>query len=238
MHTQLLMREYIERKARNSSYSERAFARDVGLSAGFLKLLFQGKKRLGHTRALEIARKLGWSERQIGACMRSTHHVLQPEQFFELSDWFHFAIVESLKAPRPPRELSSLARRLGISVTEARYSLEKLLALGMVEKSAEGKYLPREEYEAPPISHEAVKKYHRQTLAKAVRAIDEQASDRREMRALTLAFDPDRLEEAKESIRKFVSAFERRFSTGERSAVYQMNVTFVQMDQSPKRRKE
>jgi len=60
--TDFLMAEYVRRKDDNGRYSERSFAQALGLSPGFLKLLFQGKKHLSLARAQEITLRLQWTE--------------------------------------------------------------------------------------------------------------------------------------------------------------------------------
>src|SRR5689334_9211079 len=57
----LLQREYESRCARNSRYSLRAFARDVGLSPGGLSQVLRGRMGLSEKTASRIAERLGWS---------------------------------------------------------------------------------------------------------------------------------------------------------------------------------
>lgn len=60
--TDYLITEYVRRRNGNSRYSERAFAQAIGLSPGFMNLLFKGKKQLSLARAADIAHRLNWTE--------------------------------------------------------------------------------------------------------------------------------------------------------------------------------
>lgn len=58
----MLKQEYADRKARRPAYSERAFARDLKVSAGYISLLFRRRRSLSPTKGIEIARRLGWPD--------------------------------------------------------------------------------------------------------------------------------------------------------------------------------
>jgi hypothetical protein len=105
-----LLREFVDRKTKNTRYSERAFARAAGVSPGFLKLVFQGKRSLSLEKARAVADRLGWTgpeAEQFLAIVQNEKKSrrLDPskvtvEQFTEISDWFHFALMELLKVIR------------------------------------------------------------------------------------------------------------------------------------------
>lgn len=50
----------------------------------------------------------------------------------------------------------------------------------------------------------------------------------RELRGLTMAFDKDRMAEAKKDIQKFVAQFEKKYGKGNRNSVYQLSLAFFQ----------
>ncbi|MGZ3653579.1 MAG: TIGR02147 family protein, partial [Bdellovibrionota bacterium] len=194
-----LVTEYLERKGKNARYSERAFAKSAGLSAGFLKLLFQGKRALSPEKAREVANRLGWSELEATEFLATVQREKltrkgkpQPphqtiECFAEISDWYHFAIVEILKTKRRI-SVEEIVRRLGISSTEAQFSLRALARAGLIRLD-QGSPVAIENYVVPAMSTSAIRKFHSQMLTKARDAIEGQPVSKRELRSLTLAID-------------------------------------------------
>ncbi len=235
---EFLLREFVGRKARNERYSERAFARTLGLSPGFLKLVFQGKRSLSLDKAREVADRLGWTGLEAEAFLAS----LQKEkdgprsagatvkQFGEISDWFHFAIVELLKIKNKKWGAAEIAKRLGISRAEADYALQLLREHGLIQAKA-GEYRSvATQYVVPAFSSSGIRKFHRQMLEKAIAAIEEQKVEERRLRSLTLAVDSARMDEAAQMIKDFMQRFERRFTTGKPDRVYQLTLAFFGLD--------
>lgn len=238
-----LISEYVRRKNDNNRYSERAFARALGLSPGFLKLLFQGKKQLSLARAQEVTFKLDWTESQRAKFLNSIQaqsakkakslkgkFLLSDLDFFEISDWFHFAIIELIKSKDGLCSLEEICKRLVISKTEASFALKHLKRLNMIEEVANSHYRVPETYEVPSTTSEGIRKHHKQMLQKAKDAVDEQAVDKRDLRGLTLAFDESRVQEAQEDIQKFVAQFEKKYGKGSRNSVYQLSLTLFRLD--------
>ena len=241
-YVDLLINEFVQRRTSNARYSERAFAQSLGLSPGFLKLLFQGKKQLGLPRAKEIANRLNWTEPQKIRFLRSfadssNHRVsslkkkflLSDKDFFEISDWFHFAIIEFIKVKKGSVEIDDICKGFSLSKTEVSFALKHLLRLGVVGEESK-RYSVPDAYEVPSISSEGIKKFHKQILDRAARAVDEQAIESRELRGLTLAFDKTKIKEAKKEVQKFVSSFEKKFGKGNPDSVYQLSVALFQLD--------
>lgn len=238
-----LMAEYIRRKNDNSRYSERAFAQALGLSPGFLKLLFQGKKQLSLARAQEITLRLQWTEAQRVAFLNSIQiasakkaktlkgkFLLNELDFFEVSDWFHFAIIELIKSKNGECTIQEICRRLEISKTEATFALKHLKRLKMIEGVKKDSYQVPESYEVPSITSEGIRKYHKQMLQRAKDAVEEQNLDERDLRGLTIAFDKARVHEAKKDIQKFVAQFEKKYGKDSRNSVYQLSLAFFRLD--------
>lgn len=238
-----LMAEYVRRKSDNNRYSERAFAQALGLSPGFLKLLFQGKKQLSLARAQEITHRLQWTEAQkvkfLNAIQTASakkakilkgKFLLSDMDFFEISDWFHFAIVELIKSKNGQASLEEICGRLEISKTEASFALKHLVRLNLVEDLKKGVYKVPESYEVPSTTSAGIRKYHKQMLQRAKDAVETQTMGERDLRGLTLAFDRARMHEAKEDIQKFVGQFEKKYGKGSRNSVYQLSLALFRLD--------
>lgn len=238
-----LMAEYVRRKNDNSRYSERAFAQALGLSPGYLKLFFQGKKQLSLARAQEVALRLQWTESQKAKFLNSIHtasakkaktlkgkFLLSDLDFFEISDWFHFGIIELIKAKDGQCRLEEICQRLEISKNEATFALKHLKRLKMVEEEKKGIYRVPDSYEVTSITSEGIRKYHKQMLERAKDAVENQTMNERDLRGLTIAFDRARVNEAKEDIQKFVAQFEKKYGKGSRDSVYQLSLALFRLD--------
>lgn len=238
-----LMAEYVRRKSDNSRYSERAFAQALGLSPGFLKLLFQGKKKLSLTRAQEITLRLPWTESQRAKFLKAVQaqsankakalkgkFLVNDVDFFEISDWFHFAIIELIKARNGQCNLEEVCKFLAISKTEAAFALKHLKRLNLIEEVARASYRVPESYEVPSTTSAGIRKHHKQMFQRAKEAIDEQIVTERELRGLTIAFNKSRMQEAAEDIQKFVAQFEKKYGSGTRDSVYQLSLAFFRLD--------
>jgi cyanate lyase len=206
-----LFREYQERKSRSRGYSERAFARDIGLSPGFLKLLMQRKKKISADRARKVARTLMWSEEKIA--FLTSEVSIHDLDFLEITDWYHFAVIEMLRTSKTGLTADEMGRRLGITRSEVDYAMKHL-------QSTRGD------------SREGETKLQRQTLTKAIEALDNQPTAT--FRTECLAFDPARAEEVRTFFEKVVEDFKTKFSEGDRTAISQLNLAFHRLDK-PKR---
>jgi uncharacterized protein (TIGR02147 family) len=241
--TDFLMAEYVRRKNSNNRYSERSFAQALGLSPGFLKLLFQGKKQISLERARQVSYRLQWTEEQRAKFLNSLQadsakksktlkgkFLLSDADFFEISDWFHFAVIELIKARNGRCTLDGICKYLQISKTEAAFALTHLMRLNLIEEFKKDTFQVLESYEVPSISSSGIRKYHQQILQRAKDAVEMQSMAERDLRGLTIAFDKDRLTEAKKDIQKFTAQFEKKYGSGSKNSVYQLSLAFFRLD--------
>ena len=236
-----LVAEFLERRSKNPRYSERAFAKSVGISPGYLKLLFQGKRSLSPEKAKAVADRLGWSELEALEFQNSVRNeklvrkgkaplaAMPVESFAEISDWYHFAIVELLKV-KSRISVSEMADRLNISETEAQFSLRALERHGLIRMEGE-RPVAVKNYIVPAMSSSGIRKFHAQMLQKARESIENQPLSARKHRGLTLAFDSSRSEEAAAMIKEFMTRFEKKFSGGKPDRVYQLSLAFFSLEQ-------
>lgn len=246
-YVDLLVAEYVRRKTQNERYSERSFAKSLGLSPAYLKLIFQNKRVLSPRRAAEVASRLPWSERErIQFCQlnydakdrtrnrkQKVVHTkyLAKKDFHELSDWYYFAILELFKLKMKALDADQIAKVLNISKTVVKFSIEKLLRAGLLGNDPGGGFKAQENYEVPSISSEGIRNFHSQMLEKAKAAVFTQSFEQRDLRGLTLAFEKKRMKEAKKYIENFVNDFERKFGKGHFDSVYQLNLAFFRLDE-------
>lgn len=206
-------------------------------------MLFQGKKQISHTRAREVSHRLQWTEEQRAKFLSSLQadsakksktlkgkFLLSDGDFFEISDWFHFAIIELIKAKEGQCTLEGICNYLKISKTEAAFALKHLTRLNLIEEIKKGTFRVLESYEVPSISSSGIRKYHQQMLQRAQEAVEMQTMSERDLRGLTIAFDKACLPEAKKDIQKFVGQFEKKYGRGSKNSVYQLSLAFFRLD--------
>jgi uncharacterized protein (TIGR02147 family) len=217
------------RSQTNPRYSLRAFARDLGISAGRLSLVLNNKQGLSVERARNIAEKLNLSGKSLEAfCLlveqadsRSKtqrtaaqkkldtvdlfqYKVLPDDAFRMVSDWYHYALHRLLQMKITPSDPKFLAKRLGISEEEVDAALERMKRLGLLE-DVKGKLRAvvtrlTTTNNVPSI---AIRRYTKQLLNKALVAIDKQSVEERDISTITLAINDKNIDQFRELIKKF-----------------------------------
>lgn len=227
----MLRSKFAERVASNRSYSLRSFARDLQLDPGFLSYLMSGKRKLSLSRAFEVSRrlKLGSDESQMFLAVvqaenkpgselaehaisvlatlqkpKGIYQKLSLDIFALISEWYHYAILELSLQDRVRLSPQSIAKRLGITTSEAKLALDRLLKLGLLQER-NGRLCKSDRHISPSgqIASTAIRKRHSQILEKAMQALRERPIEEREFQSITMSIDPSLLPEAKRRIQSF-----------------------------------
>jgi uncharacterized protein (TIGR02147 family) len=252
-----LLREELEvRCERNPRYSLRAFARDLGITSSRLSEVLTGRYGLSRQAAQAIAEKLGWNESEsvIFCDLVDSEHArtkkakaeaksrlesgseyqqLTLDSFQVISDWYHYAILELTLVHDFKSDPKWIARRLGISDHIVNAAIDRLKRLDLlIEKN--GRLCATSGFTASPsgIPSDALKKFHRQLLEKAVSSIHLQTVDERDISHVVLAVDRSQVKEAQEEIKKFRRGFDARFGkASKKDEVYCLGVTFFRLQE-------
>lgn len=253
---------FLSRQKKNSSYSLRAYARDIGLSQTLLSLVLNGKRPLTLKQAhkisallqmapseqkafinatlaalpenAKITQKIRIAKERTDAVFRSTN--LDIEKFQLISSWYHLPILDLTTTVGFESNSGAIAKRLGITKLEAEAAIERLLLLGLLVKE-KGK-LKKSALHVQFPTHEsrlAVRSYHDQMIEKAQNQLkdgDEQAFVKRSITGVSMAIDVEHIDEAKQMIEEFKAEFARRFTTGKPTEVYQVNVQMFPLTQT------
>jgi uncharacterized protein (TIGR02147 family) len=260
-----LAEELARRTQANPRYSQRAFARQLGLSPGELSEVMRGKRALSVRSALRIAASLGFTpvetQRLLQLCQvdkakaltgtealfQSSNDVagnsreLSLDLFRVVSDWFCFAILSLADTDGFHFDALWISKRLGISPAEARVGLERLERIGLIERDSKGRLIVARDYVLSPsgIPSEAIRNYHRQVLERAIQALETQTVSEREISGVGLAIDPRDLPELQKEINQFhdkiVNEYGRRGSRAKE--VYQLESALFRLT-VPKEKKK
>jgi len=243
-----LLDELCTRKENNSSYSLRAFAKYLKVSPATLSQVFSGKRGFSKKNALKVASKFSLSpvetKKLLSAIKKETlekedasyDEVLQLEndRFKAISDWYHYGILSLAKLKNNQGNPPWIADQLDISIPEAKAALERLKRL---------KYLAIENGKlvrliSKPLSivsetpSPAIRKYHKQNLRLAEKAIDEISMIERELSSITIAIDPKKMDEASKMMTKFKRRFARQLESGKQERVYTLSLQFFPLSKN------
>ena len=250
-----LMGELKRRVGVNPRYSLRAYARHLGLSPGELSEVLREKRDLSLKSALKVAKAMNLNpietkqllhlaqvvkSRKIGTGAQleeRTVPTLEQKQLTEdtfslIADWYHFAILNLLDLEGFKWHSGWIAKRLGLTPTQAKMAMDLLLRLGIV-KQMNGRYKGAEDFVLSPsgVPSEAVRSYHRQMLTKAIESLELQATSEREITGVGFAVDTKDLSAIKKEISDFQDQLSAKYSKGKRQEVYFLEIAWFRLTQ-------
>jgi transcriptional regulator with XRE-family HTH domain len=241
----LLNHRFEESRARNRSFSLRAFAKTLSVSPASLSQILSGKRPLTLTTAKKICDRLALSpaeERGVllslikipGSSATAEHPdtlQLEADRFKVISDWYHFAILSLTEIPKSKPDPKWIARRLGIAPATAQEAMDRLKRLGILEVRANSwRQSTRPISVKSEVPSSAIRKYHRQILEKATQALTDVPLEKREFGSVTMAINPKRIPEAKKMIRDFQINLNQVLESGPKSRVYTIAVQLFPID--------
>lgn len=230
-----LLTEYSRRRARGSGYSLRAFARFLQVPSGPLSEILNRKRSLSRRLAKQLSERLGHSEAERSRFLsavpaRSPRHEgprylpLDLEVFSLIADWYHFALLSLVETRGFEPSLRRMAKRLNLSLAEARTGWARLKRIGLVKKRS-GTWVSTGPMATPTgVPSEAGRRFHQQGLEQALRALDEVPLCWREFGAMTMAIDVSRLPEARKAMAEFRKKMAALLEQGDRTEVFRLQL--------------
>jgi uncharacterized protein (TIGR02147 family) len=250
LYKHYLNSELAQRCEKNPSYSLRAFAKALEIDAGTLSKILSGRQSLSFKMAKKIVPKLELNPSQQAQFFQSlADHQgerklkssaipfevkereykgsdLSIEYYRVISDWYHIALMEMTFLKRFKPEPRYLAQELGISVTEAKLAIERLLSLGLLERKG-GKLIKSKEKLSTTdrrLTTPALRKNQKQFLEKAIHSLENDPLEERSHTNMTMAIDSSKIETAKKMIREFQMALCNYLESGNRDRVFNLSV--------------
>lgn len=249
-----------ERCKRNTRYSLRSFARQLGMSPSHLSRVMSGNSDLSSQSAIRIAQELKLKDNDMELFLdlvnlssandssaiqilqnrihskskKVSRQKLKIEQFALLSEWFCLPIYALSQMSSFRGNLNWIARRLGLTAAEVRSALERLAFFGFIKISDKNKisFAGSGSLETwDDIPSQAIKIHHEQMMKKAILELKKQPVGQREFQGLQLSFDTRHTKAAKEMIREFIDKFESKFKDQSGNELYQLNLQFFSLTQ-------
>lgn len=236
-------------RVRNPAFSLRAFAQKLGISPATLSRILTGKRGASKKLAEQFAEKLCLSPQkkdEILALFPATRSYksdesvsnqslqLTMDQFKVVSEWYHFALRALLKTEDANDSPQWLAKRLGISKTQAASALERLNRLGLIERDRQGRFVATSlSYFSPDGTPSGtIRKNHAQHLELALDSLEQDEVTIRDFTNLTFAIDPDKLTDARKLIRKFRQQMTKLMEPGPKKEVYSLCVQLFPLSEN------
>lgn len=231
----ILLEDLLSIQAKNPSYSLRAYSKRLGISHSAISEMISGKRTITAKAAEKILQGLDKSPEQISQILNSSKEQTSESKFKSLdmdtyhliADWHYFAILSLTETEGFQSSELWIAKRLGISIKTATEALQRLQNLGLVERDSKTKKIKPtgDQFEAvSAVAKPALKKACRQNLELAQKALEETQFNERDFTAITLCFDPARMDEAKEQIKKFRRKFCDSMESKKKKEVYKLTV--------------
>ena len=208
----LLQVELSSRRNRNSQYSLRAFARDLGIGLGSMSEVMTGKRGLSPKNLMKVLQNLNLSQEQKEILLKGNkakplpqdeHELMLEDQFKLIADWYYIGLLNLAKLKANKAQPAWISQRLGIEPYMAVEALERLQRLGLLK--IEKNKLVRT---SNPITTSrdlpstAIRKHHSQNLLLAEKAIHNVPVELREMGSVTMPVNLKNLTKVKELLLK------------------------------------
>jgi len=249
-----------DRFSRHASYSLRAFSRDLGINSSALSEVLTGKRNISLHKAFEISQKLKLNSKETDyfnllvqfdqaktqdlrkdlfeklkgnrpASHGEIFH-LDVDQFKAISEWYHYALLQSLELDQFKANTENLVQKLGLKKWEVEAGLERLERLDLIKKNSNGIWVrtkPRLSMTSPD-KNLALQHFHKQMLQKSLESIESQSPQEKFIGSDTMAFDPSlqkEFEEITEDYFKKVAVLSKK--SKKRTQVYHLNISFFSL---------
>ena len=214
-----LHEKYLESKSRNPGYSIRAFSKKVGVTPGTLSLVMLVKRNISKKLAIKIIENLSLDPQERSEIIneqkqalkkeKPTYIKMQVDHFNLIGEWHNFAILNLIKTKSFKSDKEWIAKKLGLTLAKVKKSLELLKRLEMISIDKQGniKRTVTKYRTSDDLINSAIKKSHHEALDLAHDKLDEVSVENRDYTSITFPFDLNKMQKAKELIRKFQDDF-------------------------------
>jgi uncharacterized protein (TIGR02147 family) len=243
-----LKSELCGRQRKNPNYSLRAFAKTLNISSGSLSSILKEKRPIPMPVALKFAKTLQLTPNERAAFLQSAagqkglkdlakfrvsdqkQTLLDETHFKIISEWEYFAFLSLLDTDSFQSDTTWIARRLGISSLQAEQIIADLASANLisVSKSAIAKRFESLKT-SEDVRSQGIQKSHHDTSAKAMKSLDELDPELRDFSSITMGFDLERMDEAKNLIREFRKRFGELMESGQKNEVFRLSIQFFPM---------
>jgi uncharacterized protein (TIGR02147 family) len=151
---------------------------------------------------------------------------LSIDHFRIIGDWYHYAILFLTYVDGFDPSPKWIASQLGISESEAKLGVERLLSVGMLKRKGKKLVSFQQNFTTADkhLTTPALRKRQRQILEKAIYSLENDPIETRNFSAMTMAIDEAKIPAAKEKIEKFTQELSEFLESGRKNRVYELSV--------------
>lgn len=234
-----LKNSLLERRSKNTSYSLRAYARDLGVSSTALSDVLAGKRNFSDKNAQRIAERLSFSPEQsrqmfqeiknnkVNSLERVEILRIAEDEFNLISNWYYIAILTLSQQEHIYANAEDIGDRLGVSSGEASEAIRTLERLGLI--SVKENKLVRTSLSlrtTTDVPSYAIRNYHKENLDVAKFHLDNTEISLREISSMNLNIDPQKINIAKKMINDFKEKFTQEMEKTSPKEVYTLAMHF------------
>jgi uncharacterized protein (TIGR02147 family) len=226
----ILHSRFNEARTKNSLYSLRAFAKQIGIQPSAASEIMNGKRALTEKMATTILEGLSYSPDEVDSILKQEVRkveTLNTDYFKVMSDWWYFAILSLSETNEFSTSEKWIAQRLNIPERTAKQAVERLKKLGMLEKVS-GQWISQNtNFKTPTdIANSSLKHHTIQTLHLAQESLLNDPLDLRDFSTVTMTIDPSEIKHAKKMISTFRKRFMKKIEATEKKEVYKLAIQF------------
>lgn len=244
-----LAKRFAEAKARNPSYSLRAFAKRIGVNPATFSRVLNGERGVSAKLASLICDRLhldpqersevlsSYPTRRIKGTSAETapgHLLLTADQFRVIGDWYHYGILSLVRTRGFRPDISWISGRLGVPKQEISTAVKRLRRLGLLETKPDGSWARKHPKlrTTDDVASVSLQKSHLSNLELAKETLLHRGVNERDFTAMTMPLDPDLLPRAKEAIRKFQDELASILESKPGTEVYKLCIQLFPLTQT------
>lgn len=240
----ILNKKFMEMKARNPSFSLRAYAKRLEVQSSPLSEILKGKRRVSRSMAEKFATKLmldptetmyllkdfpavqkrnSYAKEKKSQDMEMTR--LNAEQFNLISDWVHYAILNLITTKDFISDPKWIAERLAVKKEKVDECLTRLFKLELIKRNDEGHFVRTKSNlnTSDDVVSLSVKKAHLIDMDMAKEKLLQCDVSQRDFTSITIPFDQSLMPEVKQMIRKLQSEIYELMQEHGPQEVYKIN---------------
>lgn len=241
--------DFERRQKKNPLFSLRAYARFLDISPAQLSQILSGKRTLSLNMASGIIEKMAISpfqkQRLLVQASRASAQAqenlaqrqLQEDEFQLMGNWESFALLSLAKLKNNQASATWIAQRLQINERAASVVFERLLRMGLIEKTGSRfrrTGLPLKTTQ--DVASTAIRKFHRSVLEVSQEKLESVPIELRDFSSVTMPADPGKLEEARNILKECRRQIAECLETDKASEVFVLHLSlfpFTQVGDHP-----
>jgi uncharacterized protein (TIGR02147 family) len=259
------LRDYYEEKRKKQPFfSYRYFGQKIGIDAGNLVKIMQGKRHLSAPAVKKILSFINFPSREakyfetlvqfkkakkeqdnkllfekLMAIQRIDPYRLEPKQYEFYREWYHtviLALFHFIEFKGNFKELATLTQP-PISVKQAEESVDLLLKLNLVRREADGRFIPTSNVISTGENWKslAIRQFQLQSIKLALEAFERFPKEERDISTVTFAVAQDDMDEIKRVTSEYRRTVLQIASANEKAdRVYQINIQLFPLSMQKK----